>query len=67
MLSIRLEPGSDPNQLTISIGFEEKQAKALQTYTSTAALQFPTFKHDVGWFQHQRLELKTKPPTVASQ
>ena len=53
MLSIRLEPGSDPNQLTISIGFEEKQAKALQTYTSTATLQSPTFKHDVGWFQHQ--------------
>ena len=30
MLSIRLEPGSDPNHLTISIGLEEKQA--LQTY-----------------------------------
>ena len=22
-------------------------------------------KPDVGWFQHQRLELKTRPPTVA--
>ena len=48
MLSIRLEPGSDPNQLTISIGFEEKQAKALQTYTSTGTLQFPTIKPDGG-------------------
>ena len=47
MLSIRLEPGSDPNQLTISIGFEEKQAKALQTYTSTVILQSPMLKPEV--------------------
>ena len=65
MLLIRLEPGSDPNQFTISIGHEEKQAKALQTYTSTAILQSPRLMPDVGWFQHQRPELKTKLPTVA--
>ena len=48
MLLIRLEPGSDPNQVTISIGLKEKQAKALQTYTSTAALHSLILKPDVG-------------------
>ena len=48
MLSIRLEPGSDPNQLTISIGLEAKQAKALQTYTSTVTLQPPMLELDGG-------------------